>query len=437
MTLTRVMLRNYKSVAACNVGLHPLSILIGRNGAGKSNFLDALRFVAEALRFSLGHALDARGAIPLVARRPPPRLPRRGMAVAEGHPRSAGGEGAAGELQRVGVRLDFELESGCHRGSYAFELSSETGWPTREICQLSASDGTSGPCYEVRDGRVVQATVSRMPPCEPEILHLVRASHTPEFKPAYAALAGMAFYSFNPGAIRSARDSTPDGVLRSDGSNLAEVVSGLSPGTVAEIRDYMEAVVPGVRGIGTEWIGGRQNLVFSEAATGRYGQPASDQDAPSYDAGDGPDKDQTRSFPALSVSDGTLRALAALVAMRQPGMFGKRRPSLVGIEEPEASLESWAAETLADAMVEYSGRTQILAACHSPDLLDSETLSLDSILVAAATADGTRIGPVNEVDRSVVRDGLATMGELVRTTRIEPGGAFAEPGELDIFGGLG
>ncbi len=53
--VTRIALRNYKSIAACDVQLAPLSFLVGPNGSGKSNFLHALRFVAEALRFSLDH----------------------------------------------------------------------------------------------------------------------------------------------------------------------------------------------------------------------------------------------------------------------------------------------------------------------------------------------------------------------------------------------
>ena len=61
--VTRVALRNYKSIAACAVHPAPLSFLVGPNGCGKSNFLDALRFVAEALRFSLDHALRDRGGI--------------------------------------------------------------------------------------------------------------------------------------------------------------------------------------------------------------------------------------------------------------------------------------------------------------------------------------------------------------------------------------
>ena len=47
--ITRVILKNYKSIAACDVQLQPLTFLVGRNGSGKSNFLDALRFVTDAL----------------------------------------------------------------------------------------------------------------------------------------------------------------------------------------------------------------------------------------------------------------------------------------------------------------------------------------------------------------------------------------------------
>lgn len=51
--ITRVVLKNYKSIAACDVQLQSLMFLVGRNGSGKSNFLDALRFVADALNRKL------------------------------------------------------------------------------------------------------------------------------------------------------------------------------------------------------------------------------------------------------------------------------------------------------------------------------------------------------------------------------------------------
>ena len=67
--ITRVILKNYKSIAACDVHLGPLTFLVGRNGSGKSNFLDALRFVADALNTSLDHAIRDRGGINDVRRR--------------------------------------------------------------------------------------------------------------------------------------------------------------------------------------------------------------------------------------------------------------------------------------------------------------------------------------------------------------------------------
>src|SRR6266566_1932625 len=83
--VSRVVLQNYRSIAQCGVGLGALTVLIGPNGSGKSNFLDGLRFVADALRTSLDHALRDRGGINEVRRR------------SSGHP------------NHFGVRLDLQL----------------------------------------------------------------------------------------------------------------------------------------------------------------------------------------------------------------------------------------------------------------------------------------------------------------------------------------
>jgi predicted ATPase len=58
--LTRVVLENYKSIAACDVRLGPLTYLVGPNGAGKSNFVDSLQFISEGLNNSLDYALQNR-----------------------------------------------------------------------------------------------------------------------------------------------------------------------------------------------------------------------------------------------------------------------------------------------------------------------------------------------------------------------------------------
>src|SRR5215467_1514161 len=59
--LRRVRIRGYKSIAFCDVTLEPLTILVGRNASGKSNFLDALAFLRDALEDGLAEAVKRRG----------------------------------------------------------------------------------------------------------------------------------------------------------------------------------------------------------------------------------------------------------------------------------------------------------------------------------------------------------------------------------------
>ena len=100
--LKRVVLNNYKSIKECSVPLGPLTFLVGQNGAGKSNFLDALRLVAESLNTSLEHALRGRGGINEVRRR------------SSGHP------------THFGIRLEWQLPDNTH-GVYAFRVGLRRG----------------------------------------------------------------------------------------------------------------------------------------------------------------------------------------------------------------------------------------------------------------------------------------------------------------------
>src|SRR5262245_26927474 len=65
--LRRVRIQGYKSIALCDVRIQPLTLLVGRNGAGKSNFLDALAFLRDLMENSLTEALKRRGGWPAVA----------------------------------------------------------------------------------------------------------------------------------------------------------------------------------------------------------------------------------------------------------------------------------------------------------------------------------------------------------------------------------
>jgi hypothetical protein len=58
--LRRVQIRAYKSIAFCDVVLEPLTIFVGRNATGKSNFLDALAFLRDLMEMRVTEAVNER-----------------------------------------------------------------------------------------------------------------------------------------------------------------------------------------------------------------------------------------------------------------------------------------------------------------------------------------------------------------------------------------
>nr|GFB77492.1 hypothetical protein [Tanacetum cinerariifolium] len=57
MRLTRLRVKNFRSIADIDIPLSPLTVLVGPNGSGKSNVVDALRFVRDVFSYNLGRAL--------------------------------------------------------------------------------------------------------------------------------------------------------------------------------------------------------------------------------------------------------------------------------------------------------------------------------------------------------------------------------------------
>ncbi len=275
--ITRVIIKNYKSIAACDVQLCPLTFLVGPNGAGKSNFLDALRFVADALNSSLDHAIRDRGGINDVRRR------------SGGHP------------NHFGIRLDFALPDGS-RGHYAFRIGATSLLKRayevqREECVVrNAEILTPETYFHVHDGAVTQTSLEVAPAAAIDRLFLVNASGLKEFRPVYEAFSRMGFYSLNTDKIRDIQAPDPGDLLTWDGSNLASVLGQLSPAAKERIEEYLAAVVSGVHGVEVKEIGPKETLEFRQGVAGA--------------------KHPWR-FLANNMSDGTLRVLGILVAVFQ------------------------------------------------------------------------------------------------------------------------
>lgn len=397
--ITRVVLKNYKSIASCSLRLCPLNFLVGPNGSGKSNFLDALRLVSESLNSSLDHALRERGGIHEVRRR------------SSGHP------------THFGMRLEFTLP-GATSGHYAFRVGAKPkgGFEVQsEECRIYAGEALQDDkYYMVNSGQVAESNPNRLPPAAEDRLFLVTASSLPEFRPLYGCLTRMGFYNFNPDAIRDLQPADAGEVLLRDGSNLASVlnlISAESPTTKARVVELLSKVVPGVTDVVPKHFGNKETLEFRQ----KVGE------------GESPWR-----FLAENMSDGTLRALGVLTALFQSSNGGSRKKvPLVGIEEPEVALHPGAAGVLRDGLIAAARHTQVVVTSHSPDLLDDKTISDESILAVSNRNGDTIIGPVDTAGRRAIRDKLSTAGELLRMSQLSPDlEAIAETPEsqLELFG---
>jgi len=385
--LTRVVLRNYRSIAACDVRLGPLTFLVGPNGSGKSNFLDALRLITDALRTSLDHALRDRGGVHEVRRR------------SSGHP------------THFAIRIEFQLQD-MTPGHFSFEVGARSHGDyavQREECVVGASR------YLVREGEVIEKSMPVAPPGSDDRLYLVNAAGLPEFRPVFDILSNMGFYNLNPDKIKALQSPDKGELLARDGFNLSSVLERLAAldngATKRRIEEYLRRIVPELEGVDPKRVGHMETLEFRQHVEGA--------------------KDPWR-FPAINMSDGTLRALGVLVALLQAR--AEERVRVVGIEEPEVALHPAAAGILRDALRDGSRYAQVLVTSHSPELLDAPEVNDAEIVSVVAEQGKTFIARLDEATRSALRDRLYTAGELLKTNQLTPDReAVPEASQLRLF----
>ena len=383
--LKGVRVSNYRSIASANVSLGPLTVLVGTNGAGKSNFLDAVHFLAQAVATTPYQAADDRGGLVEILRRIPEQQDSLRIEVDVVVPWGAEPD------QRAEGTYGFELARSGRRGQRPVEVV----W---EACSLSWQGRERG--FTVDRGHVAHpGGPGHGSTIETDRLYLPAASALPNLAPLYGRLRNMAFYSLDLDTLRQPQPEADGALLGSRGEHLPDVLGQLAseqPAMKRRLDDYLAAIVPGLVSMDRQYAG---TYVALES---RFALP-----------------NEEVAFGGDALSEGTVRAAGVLAALFQPWVESGL-VSLIGLEEPELALHPSAAAVLFDALTEASEKVQVLATSQSADLLDRDDVDPSTIRAVAATNGLTEINELDEVSLGILGDKRLTLGELMRSNQLSP-----------------
>ena len=305
--ISRIAIKNFRSLRDVELRPGNLTVLIGPNGAGKSNILDALRFI-KAIYSD----------------------PEQSVAYLKSQLEDRGGFNQVVWGGRNDSHLQFEVD-------FAMDdtTTAHVGFTT-DIADDRGSSYFSDESLISKDSVLVQDVVTSFKSGGP--LFLGHATQTLD------KLKLWQFYDFSPDLMRKPSRVKQERFLNESGSNLSTVVHSLySEGhpDLDEAVGMLQAMVPTVESLVSPIFGDGQTYVALK------------------------EKHVDHSVGAWGLSDGTLLALALSIAL-----VVRPEPELICVESPETGIHPQMLEAVADMLQVASRDTQVIVTTQSPYLLD-------------------------------------------------------------------
>ena len=377
-TLREMDLIGFRSMSAGRVDFDNPTLFVGRNGSGKSNFADAFAFLSEAMVTPLQGVIEQRGGFSAVAHR----------SSARGRPTNLTLSVRLSNPDRDTSAASYHLDLR-PRGRYDLEVA-------RESYDVTGVDGKRRRFERrTRKGSTVWDKERELlaPAIEPNVLALPLIGGYSHYRAVFRFLSRMRTYRIEPEAMRAMQEPDGGAELRSDGRNAASVLRQIlrSPEYRERIRQLLASVVPGTVDVRPKRHGNKLTLEFTQDRAGA--EPVK--------------------FEAFSMSDGTLRVLGLIMAV-----FQRPAPSVLVIEEPEASMHPGALGSILDVLQLASQSMQVVVTTHSPDILDAKWIEDRHLRILSGERGATRIAHVSQSVRATLQKHLMGAGELLRSNAL-------------------
>ena len=365
MKLDRLKVENYRSLRDVDLYLHPLNLLIGTNASGKSNILDALRFLSQGVQEKdFARAVGSRGNVVQLAWK------GADADFVTLKPQFTEGQ----ERYDWSVRVD--------RNGFEYDLTEDLF--VRENAppaQLLHSQQGSGWWWSGIKKEEVKLALPQTTGCA-----LSAASVDESFPGRRVAEFVNRWGFFDPSPAFLRRATFPDD---EEGPRLDPIGRNLA-GRLFIIKEASPEIFEKIVSATTDILGVPESIELRRQ----------DYDGRIYFV----QTEAGLSYPVhqLQASSGTLRMLALMTAL-----LGEEDITLVGIEEPENYIHPNALEAFARYLLLAKDRVQIILTTHSPLLLNFLN-EPEAVCIVRRGDHGTEV--TREPDPVAVRTALNASG---------------------------
>lgn len=370
----RFRAQNFKSIIDVSVDLAAVTVLVGKSGTGKSNFVESIRSLRDILSWSSQqtqkiHQLQNKWVQLLPATDP-----------------------------QNATRFEVEFSILGIPEVFAYELSLAIQGPQLPPAEEILRLGDRILFHQANKKWVREPELLQVPQPGPPALG--RIPSISEVVIAFTALtSGIGCYIFPDKVLTGGRPNQPPSGLDDEAINyldaLKDIVSNLQD---LHVRKSMVAALQ------------RVNPSVSSVELNDIQQPSHVVVGHKFDG-------KTLALQLAQESDGFRRFYAHLLALYQ------RPPKQTLLfEHPEDGIHPGALSLLAEEFraAPEDGRGQVILTTHSPKLLDH--FDADQIRVVELDGFATRIGPIAIEQREAIQDDLLDAGELltVDPARLDP-----------------
>ncbi len=391
MFLTSASFKHFKSLDNVDVEFStPITVLVGPNAVGKSNVVDGLRFVRDAVAVDLEHAVSKRGGIGRVRQYSPTRPYKIGVELRFK-------QSFANELERE-AKYEFSILSKTQSNYLVdaetlvwfdsmFDSSRNQEEPSERTFARSKTGDVQHSEYGGRAYRV---------PVDQLALGTLFAGARDMGWPVERFMRAWRFSSLYPNLLREPSSPDKDTVLTEDGKNWASVIKALKRtargrAALERVFEAMRAVIPSFEDVSVSTVGSYLVPRFRFRTK----------------------KKEVVDFDPVQLSDGTLRIFGILLALYQVPA-----PQLLLIEEPEQTVHPGVLGVLADAFREASETTQIIVTTHSPHFVDY--FAPEEVRVVSLTGGLTHLSRIKKTQFESVKEGLMSMQEFMLAEGLLP-----------------